>query len=237
MCASDINFYFKLIKTRAIKVHCLTNIVAQNLTANMLLAAGALPSMSADIDEVSDFTASADALLVNLGTMTSITKKSILTAIYIANKNKIPWILDPVFINRSRSRLKFAHQLLDLNPKVIRGNIQEISALKIDQKSLAKKTGAIVIITGKTDIITDGIKTYKLTTGHHLMAYVTAIGCASTAVLAAFIALNEDPFKSAVAAIELFGEIGQITGEKSQGPGQFQINLLDELYNKSQGDR
>ncbi len=66
------------------------------------------------------------------------------------------------------------------------------------------------------------------------MASVTGIGCASTAVLAAFIALGENPFKTSIAAIELFGDIGQKAGKKSRGPGQFQINLLDELYHESQ---
>ncbi len=132
MCTIDLSFYFKLIKTRAIKVHCLTNTVVQNLTANMLLAAGALPSMSNDINEIADFTTSADALLVNLGTLTAIAKKSILAAIDVANKNKIPWILDPVFINRAPSRLEFTRKLLALNPTVIRTIQQEIATFKID---------------------------------------------------------------------------------------------------------
>ena len=50
------------------RVHCITNAVAQNFTANVLLAAGAMPSMTIAPKEVGAFAARADALLVNLGT-------------------------------------------------------------------------------------------------------------------------------------------------------------------------
>src|SRR5688500_2519517 len=50
------------------RVHCITNAVAQAFTANVLLAAGAIPSMTIDAEEVGDFVAGADALLINLGT-------------------------------------------------------------------------------------------------------------------------------------------------------------------------
>lgn len=234
MCKIDLSLYFNAVKTRSIKVHCLTNTVVQNLTANMLLAAGAQPSMSADISEVEDFTASANALLVNLGTLTQATKLAILAAIETANKEGIPWILDPVFINRSSERLIFANKLIALRPAVIRGNRREISSFGNDEQKLAKQTGAIVVVTGEKDTITDGQKTSTLATGHPLMASVTGIGCASTAVLAAFVGLGGPPFDACSAAVELFGHIGGKAGKKSRGPGQFQINLIDELYQISQ---
>src|SRR4030088_1123867 len=57
------------IRARRPRVHCITNAVAQNFTANMLLAAGAVPSMTIASDEIAVFVARADALLVNLGTL------------------------------------------------------------------------------------------------------------------------------------------------------------------------
>ena len=53
---------------RSPRVHCITNAVAQNFTANMLLAAGAVPSMTLSPEEIAAFVARSDALLVNLGT-------------------------------------------------------------------------------------------------------------------------------------------------------------------------
>ena len=56
------------LRARAPRVHCITNSVAQAFTANVLLAAGAVPSMTLAAEEIGGFVASADALLVNLGT-------------------------------------------------------------------------------------------------------------------------------------------------------------------------
>ena len=56
------------LQARAPRIHCITNTVAQAYTANMLLAAGAVPSMTLSAEEIGGFVARADALLVNLGT-------------------------------------------------------------------------------------------------------------------------------------------------------------------------
>src|SRR5262249_10679111 len=56
------------LRARHPRVHCITNAVAQNFTANVLLAAGARPSMTIAPEEIGAFVAGADALLVNLGT-------------------------------------------------------------------------------------------------------------------------------------------------------------------------
>src|SRR5258705_6433405 len=92
------------IRGRRPRVHCITNAVAQNFTANMLLAAGAVPSMTIARTEVRAFAARADAVLVNLGTFDAERKAASLAAIAVANKAGIPWVLDPVFIDRSKPR-------------------------------------------------------------------------------------------------------------------------------------
>jgi len=56
------------VRSRRPRVHCITNAVAQNFTANMLLAAGAVPSMTIAQKEARAFASRADAVLVNLGT-------------------------------------------------------------------------------------------------------------------------------------------------------------------------
>ncbi|MEZ5865559.1 MAG: hydroxyethylthiazole kinase, partial [Geminicoccaceae bacterium] len=58
-----------LVRLRAERprVHCLTTFVAMQLTANLLLAAGAVPSMTMDAREMPAFVETSRALLVNLG--------------------------------------------------------------------------------------------------------------------------------------------------------------------------
>src|SRR5580693_8648051 len=88
------------IKSRAPRVHCITNSVAQAYTANILLATGAIPSMTISREEIAAFVASADALLVNLGTFDAERRAAIELALGSTGQG-IPWVLDPVFIERS----------------------------------------------------------------------------------------------------------------------------------------
>jgi hydroxyethylthiazole kinase len=60
--AADI---FARLCMRRPRVHCITNSVAQNFTANVLLAVGAVPSMTVAPDEIAEFVARADALLMD----------------------------------------------------------------------------------------------------------------------------------------------------------------------------
>src|ERR1700675_5100910 len=86
------------ISERAPRVHCITNSVAQQYTANMLLAAGAVPSMTISPEEIGAFVAGADALLVNLGTFDAERRSAIDVALGAAGGKGVPWLLDPVFI-------------------------------------------------------------------------------------------------------------------------------------------
>src|SRR5215218_3067793 len=85
------------MRKRAPRVHCITNTVAQAFTANVLLAAGAVPSMTIAPEEVGAFVSNSDALLVNLGTFDAERRSAIEVAVGQAS-GRIPWILDPVFI-------------------------------------------------------------------------------------------------------------------------------------------
>ena len=97
------------IKGRAPRVHCITNSVAQAYTANVLLATGAVPSMTIAPEEIAAFVAGADALLVNLGTLDPERRAAIAMAVAAAG-DRVPWVLDPVFIDRSPERAQFARE-------------------------------------------------------------------------------------------------------------------------------
>src|ERR1700752_886038 len=94
------------IKRRAPRVHCITNSVAQAYTANMLLAAGAVPSMTIAPEEIAAFVSGADALLVNLGTFDAERRAAIEAAVGALGRGgqSKPWVLDPVFVERSPAR-------------------------------------------------------------------------------------------------------------------------------------
>src|SRR5207237_288506 len=117
------------LRGRRPRVHCIANAVAQAFTANMLLAVGAVPSMTIALKEVKAFAARADAVLINLGTFDPERQKASLAAIGVANKAGIPWVLDPVFIDRSPPRAVFAKTLVAKTPRALRLNRAEFGAL------------------------------------------------------------------------------------------------------------
>ncbi|MEZ5824629.1 MAG: hydroxyethylthiazole kinase [Geminicoccaceae bacterium] len=208
------------------KVHVLTNFVAMNVSANVLLAVGAIPSMTIDDTVIEEFVGSTRSLVVNLGQLDPWRKISVPMAIAAANRLGRPWLLDPVKVDRSGRRLAFARMLMDLRPAVIRCNREEVGTLE-------GAPGMVVAETGEVDHVTDGERRFDMSNGHPLMDRVTAMGCAASALAGAFLAIDEDPFTATASAILIFGIAGEIAGEKAQGPGTFQPHLLDALYHMS----
>ena len=224
------------LRARSPRVHCITNSVAQAFTANTLLAAGAVPSMTLSADEIGAFVARADALLVNLGTFDEERRDATAAALEVAGKRRVPWVLDPVFIDRSEPRAAYATSLVAQNPDAIRLNRAEFAVLagaEPDDAALTKyalDTLAVVALTGTVDRITDGAQFISIENGHPLMARVTAMGCAASALTAAFLAIESDPFVATAAALLCFGVAGGVAGERAEGPGSFPAAILDALY-------
>ena len=202
-------------------VHCITNAVAQNVTANVLLAAGATPSMTVAPAEIGGFITFADALLVNLGTMDAERREA--ARIAVGEVGDKPWALDPVFVQASPPRLELAREMLAAGPTLVRANAAE--------RAVLPPLDGLVAITGERDEIRDGRRTAHVLNGVPVMTRVTAMGCALTALAAGFLAANDDPFTATVAAHAFFGLAGERAAERSKGPGTFQPALLDALAN------
>jgi len=228
------------IRTRRPRVHCITNSVAQNYTANMLLAAGAVPSMTTDPAEIREFVASADALLVNLGTLDSVRQAAIKAALEPA-AGHMPWVLDPVFVDRALSRAAVALELAARRPNVMRLNDAEFSALAEAQPApamlerYARERATVVGLTGDPDIVTDGTRTASIRNGDPLMAQVTAMGCAASALVAACLAVEPDAWRATAAGLILIGVAGELAAARSHGPGTLAVGILDALHGLDQG--
>jgi hydroxyethylthiazole kinase len=224
------------VRERSPRVHCVTNAVAQTFTANVLLAAGAIPSMTISADEIGAFVARADAVLINLGTFDAERRDATATALEVASEEGVPWVLDPVFIDRSEPRGAYAKSLLAHKPRAIRLNRPEFLALSgqdADGGSLMKfalDTLSIVALTGSVDIVADGAGHVALENGHPLMARVTAMGCAASALAGAFLAVEGDALKATAAALLAFAVAGEVAGSEARGPGSLAIGIIDALY-------
>ena len=245
----------KRIREQSPLVHNITNYVVMNNTANALLAAGASPVMAHSIEEVEEMTGIASSLVINIGTLSNEWIKGMFTAGKAALKRGIPVILDPAGAGATTYRTRTCLALIEeCPPTIIRGNGSEIMALVsssgqtkgVDSltssdtalesaKMLARQTGAIVIISGPVDYITDGNKTESVKNGTPMLTKVTGMGCTASALTGAFAAINADPFAASVNAMATMSITGELAVEKSEGPGSMQLHFLDELY-KLTGD-
>ncbi|AMZ79092.1 MULTISPECIES: hydroxyethylthiazole kinase [Enterobacter] len=235
-------------RTRSPLTHCMTNDVVQTFTANVLLALGASPAMVIEAEEAEQFAGIADALLINVGTLTSSRAQSMRRAIESAVAAGKPWTLDPVAVGALTFRTRFCHQILALKPAAIRGNASEILALAgmsaggrgVDTtdtavsavpaaQALARQTNTIVAVTGEIDYITDGQRTRTVAGGDPLMTRVVGTGCALSAVVAACCSLPGDRLDNVAAACGWMKLAGTIAVTHARGPGSFASAFLDAL--------
>ena len=224
------------IRAKNPRVHCITNTVAQAFTANTLLAAGATPSVTTSPEEIGGFIAGAHNLLVNLGTLDRERREAIGVALDAAAAKRLPWVLDPVFVDRAPSRLEFARTLVARKPAVIRLNAAEFAALAGEAASpdsarkFAGQSGAVIALTGEVDVVTDGRRLVNVHNGDELMGKVTAMGCAGSAFVASALAVERDFWLGAAAAMMVFGIAGELAAEEANGPGTLAVAILDSLH-------
>ncbi|HEY5794029.1 MAG TPA: hydroxyethylthiazole kinase [Bosea sp. (in: a-proteobacteria)] len=216
------------VAERRPRIHCLTNTVAQNVTANMLLAFGAVPSMAVHPDEVAAVAAGAGAILINLGTLSLEGERAVPKLLDVARDHRKPLVLDPVFVELSPLRMRLAEEALRLPGIVLRGNAAEMEALA---PKLAAAPSATRVTTGRIDRIEGPGGWMETAHGHPLMTKVTGLGCASSALVAACCAVEDDLLLAAGAALTAYGIAGEIAAERCAGPGSFAMHLVDALAN------
>lgn len=147
-------------------------------------------------------------------------------------------------------------------PTIIRGNGSEIMALAADlapalsecetiaaqtkgvdstassdaaleaAKRLSSALGSVVVISGPRDYIVSGSSVQTNDHGTPMMARVTGMGCTSSALCGAFVAVRRnDPATAALHAMQTMGMAGEKALAQALGPGSFQVAFLDALYN------
>ena len=244
-----------LVEKRRPVVQCITNIVTVNDCANALLAIGGSPTMAHHPEEMADFAAVSDALVCNMGATESL---DAMMAAGMASKNGRPVVIDPVGCASSAFRRGKCLELIKaVQPSCIRGNAAEIKALATDHNTgrgvddleaetpdaarsamdLAHKTGAIVVASGETDYIADGIRLYEVKGGTAWMSRVTGTGCMLSSLLGAFLAV-ENSALSAAACCAMMNTCAEKalaeTAGRQGGTGTFHICLMDALSGRIQ---
>ncbi|OAA77740.1 thiamine-phosphate pyrophosphorylase [Akanthomyces lecanii RCEF 1005] len=232
--------------------------VVQNFAANVALAVGASPIMSNYAAEAADLAKLGGALVVNMGTVTPEGLANYKQAIKAYNDAGRPIILDPVGAGATAIRRAATAEILALGRfAVIKGNVAEIqtlygasvtqrgvdstSELSIPERAtlaaaLARRHRTVVLLTGPTDIVSDGARTYRVDNGHAMLGRVTGTGCTLGTTISAMVAAHPaDALLAAVAGAAVFGIAAQYAVERDEvrGPGSFVPAFLDELYSIS----
>lgn len=227
-------------------VHCITNTVVTNFTANGLLAIGASPIMADEVEEVGEIVSLANSLLVNIGTLNARTIASMEVAIATAYNKGIPIVFDPVGAGASEFRLQTSHRILETNRvSLIRCNAGELAAIagvkwqsigvdsgsgdadiKAVAKAVANRYRCLVIVTGAEDVLTDGKHVEIISGGNEKVTRITGSGCLLSAICAALLASSNRPLEDLQVLLQQYKAIA----ERAVGPiGTYQIELLNGL--------
>jgi hydroxyethylthiazole kinase len=99
-------------------------------------------------------------------------------------------------------------------------------------KELAGYTGAIIVMTGVIDIITDGISVRLIHNGNPMLKQVTGSGCMLSSVVGAYCGANpKECMEACVAAVGAMGLCGEYAYDKmlhkQEGSASFRIYLTD----------
>lgn len=226
----------------------LTNFVTLDFVANCLLALGAAPIMSICEDEIEELVSLCSVLYINIGTLDTSFINLTQKAVEFAIKYNKPLVFDPVGAGATKMRTQTAQHIVPFST-IIRGNASEIMALgeiafttkgvesthtTDDAKEIAgiiaDKYKTTVIVSGAIDFVTDGIRSSQVAYGSPLMPLVTGMGCAMTAVIAAFQAVVDDPFEAGLIGTYYFARCGEEAALNNQHPNSFKNAFLDQLH-------
>ncbi|MBI5553918.1 MAG: hydroxyethylthiazole kinase [Candidatus Diapherotrites archaeon] len=244
------------IRTQKPLVHHITNWVTIYDCANATRSIGALPVMAHAPEEVPEMTGIAQALVLNIGTLTTELIESMKLAGQAANQKGIPVILDAVGAGATRMRSQKTKELLStIQISVLKGNSAEIGsvagvaaevkgveAISVGEDPLtlaprlAQQLNLTVVITGKTDYVSNGIQTYAIRNGHELMGKVVGTGCMSASIIGAFCAIEKDYAQAAASALSAYGIAGEMAARHAKGPGTFKEHFVDALHHIGAND-
>lgn len=244
------------LRARRPLIHHITNAVTINDCANVTLAIGGAPVMAEAMEEVGEMVGIADALVLNIGTLSRQQILSMTEAGHCANRKGIPVILDPVGAGATSFRTDSAQMLLEeLNVAVLKGNAGEIGVLAgadaqvhgVDSygvsgdiaaiaKTFAQERGTVVAVSGATDIITDGTRTVYVENGNEMMGRLSGTGCMAASLTGAFCAVSEDLVAAAAGAFTALGIAGEQAASPGIGPYMYRTSLFDRIAALSSAD-
>jgi hydroxyethylthiazole kinase len=223
--------------------------------ANIVKAFGASPVMAHAREEAADMASLADALVLNIGTLTSDFVEAMLLAGRSANRKGIPVVLDVCGAGATKFRDDKCFEILEaVSVGIIKGNSSEVARIAgenvqtkgVDascvEKSLqdlalnlAEERHCSVVVTGKEDIVADADRVARVMNGHSMMANIVGTGCMATSVIGTFAAVETDLVAASVSGLVCYEVAAQLAAMDSTGPGTFKEMMFDSVYSLNSG--
>lgn len=245
-----------ILQRKMPRVHCITNPVTMNDMANLVLAVGGSAIMAQSPKEAEDITELCQVTLLNTGVPDEDKFYACMLAGKRANQLKHPLILDPVGVGASDYRRNKMKILLEaVRPTIIRCNQEEactllgrhiknqggvesgisISDMKLSElaRQLSQSQGCTVLISGPSDVISDGNREQLISGGDERMIRLTGSGCMLSALCAVLCGAGFSPFTASVMASRIWKKSAELAGRRtdaqSGGMGSFHMHLMDCL--------
>ncbi|KAL8674785.1 MAG: hypothetical protein Q9168_000766 [Polycauliona sp. 1 TL-2023] len=253
-----VNTVIRDLGTKHPLCHNMTNLVVQNFAANVALSIGSSPIMANNGAEAPELAALGGSLVINMGSVTPEATTNYVCAAQAYNARGRPVLFDPVGAGATKLRRETVRKLMaDCYFEAIKGNESELSVLwgegntqqkgvdsgistssDSDKAALTMKLAArernVVVLTGKTDYLSDGTRTYAVNNGSAYLGRITGSGCTlGTTIAACLAAHREDKLLATLSGILMY----EIAAERAavredvKGPGTFVPAFIDELAN------
>ena len=208
-----------LVREKEPLVQCITNFVTVNDCANIILAAGGSPSMAHDVREAAEAARNARALVCNMEVKFSSIRGNASEIRYLAGQQTAGSGVDVSALD-----------------KITEENLKEAAEMV---RALAERTGSVIAVSGKLDLVSDGKETAVLRNGCATMARITGSGCMLTSMIGAFCgAMPEDCFTATVAAMSVMGISGEVAEARriknGTGNATFRTDLIDAVFNMTE---
>ncbi|HUK66427.1 MAG TPA: hydroxyethylthiazole kinase [Anaeromyxobacteraceae bacterium] len=245
----EVGSLLEEVRRKAPVVHHLTNWVTIYDCANIVKVFGASPVMAHAPEEVEEMVGIASALVLNIGTLTVEFVESMKKAARRANARSIPVVLDVCGAGATRLRdAKCAELLEAARIDLVKGNASEIArvageavatrgvdAAEVEKdlaelaRALARARSCTVVVTGREDIVTDGVSTFRIKNGHEMMSRVVGTGCMAASVIGAFAGVERERVRAAVAGLVSYEVAAELAARSARGPGSFKEALFDAV--------
>ena len=219
---------------------------------------GSSPIMANNGDEAPELAALGGSLVINMGSVTPEAVQNYERAAKAYNSCNRPILFDPVGAGATKLRRTAVKTLMAKSYfQVIKGNENEIGVVfgdtttqqkgvdssastssDIDKATLARDLAAqercVVVLTGRTDYLSDGTRTYAMKNGSEYLGRITGSGCTlGTTIAACLVVYSEDPLLATLSGMLLYEIASERAGTRDdvKGPGTFVPAFIDELYN------